>query len=558
MILEGTGVSSGISMGKALVLEDENIAISKRGREPVEEIARFKDALGLAKEQLNTLKEKVAEEQRGILEAQVMMLEDPLLLNQVESGIREQSVSAEFAVEQVMDSFITLFEGMTDEYMKERSLDVIDLKKRLIKNLIGLVSSLNILPDDVIIVADDLTPSHTAEMDREKVLGFVLFRGGKTSHTAIMARSLQIPAVVGVSGEIMTGDFLAIDGASGVIYVNPDEETIEIMKERRKAIQERKLHLEKLKGVSTETLDGKRVELVANIGSIEDLEYVVKNDAEGIGLFRTEFLFMNRDTAPDEEEQYKVYKEILKTMAGKPVVVRTLDIGGDKDISYLDLPKEMNPFLGYRGIRLCLGETDLFKTQLRALLRSSIYGNLKIMYPMIASLTELQKANGILKEVREELSLQGLPFGEVEVGIMIETPAAALISDVLAREVDFFSIGTNDLTQYTLAVDRLNERITSLYDSFHPAVLSLVETTIKNGHANGIWVGMCGEAAGDRRMIPILLAMGLDEFSMNPSDILPARELIRSLKRDELEKLLVKIRGLSTGEEVRKLIDGLH
>ncbi len=545
-MLKGIGASKGIAMAPALVLKEENIVIPDQTIENVDtEIQRFQEAVAQSKTQLEKIKvmaeEKMGKDKAEIFGAHLLVLADPELINTVENGIKSEKKNAELVLNRTINTFVQLFESMDNEYMKERAADIKDVGSRVLKNLLGIeMVNISQLDQEVIIVAHDLAPSDTAQMDKEKVLGFVTDIGGRTSHTAIMARSLEIPAVVGL-GNITTtvenGDFLVINGEAGEVIINPEESVIAQYKEEQRKYIEYRNKLLRLKDQATETQDGKHVELGANIGTPKDLKGVLNNGAECIGLYRTEFLYMDRTTLPTEDEQFEAYKAVLEGMEGKPVVIRTLDIGGDKEIPYLNLPKEMNPFLGYRALRICLDRTDIFKTQLRALLRASVYGNLKIMYPMVSAIDEVRKANAILDEVRKELDAEGIDYSkDFEVGIMIEIPTAALTSDILAKEVDFFSIGTNDLIQYSTAVDRMNQNIAHLYTPYHPGVIRMIKMVIENGHKEGIWTGMCGEAAGELPLIPLLLGLGLDEFSMSATSILPARELISSLTTQKAQE----------------------
>lgn len=444
--------------------------------------------------------------------------------------------------------------------MKERATDVKDVTGRVLRHILGIkVIDLSSLKDEVVLVAHDLTPSDTATMDKSKVLGFLTDIGGRTSHTAIMSRTLEIAAIVGLSDATKTikdNDMVIFDGDTGEVFVNPEQSLIDEYTEKKRLFEEEKKELELLKGKKSVTTDGKHVELAGNIGTPNDIEGLIKNDAEGVGLYRTEFLYMNSDKFPEEDTQYEAYKAVLEGMEGKPVVIRTLDIGGDKKLSYFEMEKEMNPFLGYRAIRLCLDKTEIFKTQLRALYRASVHGKLRIMFPMISSLEELLKAKEICNEVKKELSNEGIEYSkDVEIGMMIEVPSAAVISDILAKHVDFFSIGTNDLIQYTCAVDRMNQKISYLYNQFNPAVLRLINLVIKNAHAEGKWVGMCGESAGDQKMIPILLGFGLDEFSMSPISILRARKLVTSVSEADMKALANEVLSLSTAEEIEEYME---
>lgn len=563
-MLTGIGVSSGISIGKVLIKEEQKMDIQKTSNVDVNvELKKFTNALNKAKEQINHLYkvtlESIGEEEAKIFEAHGMILEDPELLNKVKSKIEKEQVNVEWALKEVSDSFIMIFESMNDEYMKERASDIKDVTNRVMRIVQGIeLNDFSNLDEKVIIVAKDLTPSDTAAMDKKNVIGFVTEIGGRTSHSAIMARTLGIPAVVGVNGllsQINNGDNLVFNGNEGSIYINPEKDIIQKFEKEKERLINFKKKLKKLIGNKSISKDGIQVELAANIGTPKDLDSVLENDAEAIGLFRSEFLYMNRNNFPVEEEQFNAYKEVAKRMKGKNVIIRTLDIGGDKKLPYFSFPEEMNPFLGYRAIRLCLDQVDIFKTQLRALLRASAYGNIKILIPMISSITELRQAKSILEEVKNELRKENISFDEnIKVGIMIETPAAAIISDLLAKEVDFFSIGTNDLIQYTVAVDRMNQKISYLYNPFNPAILRLVKKIIDNGHKAGIWVGMCGEMAGDPSIIPILLGMGLDELSMSPTSVLNARYIIRNTSQKYMEAIIEKILMLPTAEEIEKYI----
>ena len=489
-----------------------------------------------------------------------MMAEDPEFIEGVKSKIRDEKVTAEWAVKQVAEEYISIFENIEDEYLRERALDLKDVSQRLLRILLGIESmDLSILKEECIIVAEDLTPSDTAQMNKDMILGIVTELGGTTSHTSIIARSLEIPAIAGVEdiiGTVKNGDIIIIDGSKGTITLEPSKKDIEAYKTKKKEQEDFRFKLQEMRGKGSISKDGTKVEIAANIGNHRDLNSVIENDGEGVGLFRTEFLYMDNNRLPTEEEQFKAYRFVAEGLEGKPVIIRTLDVGGDKDIPYMNLPKEMNPFLGYRAIRLCLDRTDIFKTQLRALLRASAFGNIKIMFPMISNIEEVRLAKRQLEEAKEELTKENIEFNpNIEVGIMVEIPAVAIHSDIFAKEVDFFSIGTNDLIQYTVAVDRGNQHISKLYNQYHPSVLKLIKMTIENGHKEGIWVGMCGEAAGDEKLIPLLLAMGLDEFSMNPSSMLKARYIIKNTSKEEIEPMLDKILSLPTAEDVERFID---
>ncbi len=559
-MFKGTSASPGIAIGKALLIEHGEITIERKDIENADlEEKRFLDAIEKSKKELIKIKEKalkeLGEDKAQIFEAHIMVLEDPELIGSAVNKIKEEKVNAEYAFKEVRDMFLSIFEAMDNEYMKERAVDIKDVSNRVLRHLLGIkFVDLSALEEEVVLVAHDLTPSDTATMNKEKVLGFLTNIGGRTSHTAIMARTLEIPAVVGlkdITEKIKDEDFVIFNGDTGEVILNPQEKIIEEYKTLKEKFENERKALQALKGEESKTLDKRHVELAGNIGTPKDIEGLLKNDAEGVGLYRTEFLYMDRENFPSEEEQFQSYKAVLEAMSPKPIVIRTLDIGGDKELSYLKMDKEMNPFLGYRAIRLCLDRKDIFKTQLRALLRASVYGNLRIMFPMISSLEELLGAKEILEEVKNQLKTENILFSDkIEVGMMIEVPSAAVISDVLAKHVDFFSIGTNDLIQYTCAVDRMNEKIHNLYNQFNPAVLRLIKLVIDNGHKEGKWVGMCGESAGDKKMIPILLGMGLDEFSMSPISILPARKLITSLKYEEMKKLAKEVLALGTAKEI--------
>lgn len=561
----GTSASPGIALGKALIVEHEELVIEKKDiNSAEEELNKFDSAIEKSIAELSEVKNKALEElgkeKAAIFEAHLMVLDDPELLKSTKDKITGENLNAEFAFKEIIDQFIAIFEAMDNEYMRERAADIKDVSGRVLRHILGkTVVDLATLEEEVILVAPDLTPSDTATMNKDKVLGFLTNIGGRTSHTAIMARTLEVPAVVGlkdITEKVNNGDFIVFNGESGEVIVNPDNETIDKYKELKSNYETMKKELEALMGEESISVDGRKVELAGNIGTPKDVEGLKNNDAEGVGLYRTEFLYMNRDSLPTEEEQYESYKSVLESMNQKPIVIRTLDIGGDKNLPYLKFEEEMNPFLGYRAIRLCLDKTDIFETQLRALLRASVYGNLRIMFPMISSLEELLEAKEILEKVKSDLDNEGIEYAkDIQVGMMIEVPSAAIISDILAKHVDFFSIGTNDLIQYTTAVDRMNEKIHYLYKPFNPAVLRLIKMVIDNGHKEDIWVGMCGEMAGDQKLIPILLGMGLDEFSMSPISILPARKLIRSLKYEETKEIASKVVNMSSAEEIEAYME---
>lgn len=565
MAYKGIGASPGVALGKALVVEHSELVIEKKSIDNVEaEIAKLEDAVAVSKEELVKVKEKASEElgaeEAEIFEAHLLVLEDPELIGSAIDKIKTESVNAEYALNEIKEMFVSMFESMDNEFMKERAADIKDVTNRILRHILGIkVVDLSALSEEVVLIAHDLTPSDTATMNKKMVLGFLTDIGGRTSHTAIMSRTLEIAAIVGlndITSKVKDGDFVVFNGDTGEVIVNPDEETINKYTELKAKYEDERKALQLLKGKPSVTLDGKHVELAGNIGTPNDIEGLIKNDAEGVGLYRTEFLYMDRDSFPTEEIQYEAYKAVLEGMDGKPIVIRTLDIGGDKELSYLSMEPEMNPFLGYRAIRLCLDRKDIFKTQLRALYRASVHGRLRIMFPMISSLEELLQAKEVVKEVLAELDSEGVAYAkDVEIGMMIEVPSAAVISDVLAKHVDFFSIGTNDLIQYTCAVDRMNQKISYLYNQFNPAVLRLIKTVIDNAHKEGKWAGMCGESAGDQKMIPILLGMGLDEFSMSPISILPARKLITSVKESDMKKLADDVLNMGTAEEIKSYIE---
>lgn len=558
--IHGIAASSGIAIAKAYRLETPDLAAEKRAVADVEaEVARLEAAVAKAKEELEAIKqhalEKLGEDKSAIFAAHLLVLDDPELLNPIKEKIQTERVNAEYALDETASFFISMFEAMDNEYMKERAADIRDVTKRVLAHLLGVtISNPSLISEEVVIIAEDLTPSDTAQLNRQYVKGFATDIGGRTSHSAIMARSLEIPAVVGtktVTAEVKNGDIVIVDGLDGQVIINPSPELLAQYEQKRAHYEAQKAEWAKLVHEATVTADGIHVELAANIGTPDDVKGALANGAEGIGLYRTEFLYMGRSELPTEDEQFVAYKTVLEQMNGKPVVVRTLDIGGDKELPYLQLPKEMNPFLGFRAIRLCLEMQDMFRTQLRALLRASVYGNLKIMFPMIATLDEFRQAKAILLEEKEALLRQGVAVADgIEVGMMVEIPAAAVMADQFAKEVDFFSIGTNDLIQYTMAADRMNERVAYLYQPYNPAILRLISHVIDAAHREGKWVGMCGEMAGDPIAIPILLALGLDEFSMSATSILPARAQLKQLAKEEAARIKETVLSLGTAEEV--------
>ena len=533
-VYQGKSVFGGIAIGHLCVYKKGEQQVTRQKIEDVEaEVKRFQDAKEAAQTQLGELYDKavreVGEANAAIFEMHQMLLEDEDYQDSVENIIRTQQVNAEYATAVTSDHFSSMFAEMDDDYMKERAADIRDISERVIANLNGENKSKVVTDEPVIILADDLAPSETVQLDKDKVLSFVTVHGSVNSHTAILARTMGIPALVSTEMELtedLDGKLAVVDGNHGVIYVEPDAETMEKMETLKKEEEEKKELLQTFKNKESVTLDGKKVLTYANIGNVKDLALVLQNGAEGIGLFRSEFLYLESETYPTEEEQFEVYKKVAETMAGKRVIIRTLDIGADKQADYFELAKEENPAMGVRAIRICLTRPEIFKTQLRALFRASAFGNIAIMYPMITSLSEIAQIKKIVEEVKEELDADSVPYGTPEQGIMIETPAAASISDLLAEEVDFFSIGTNDLTQYTLAIDRQNQSLDSFFDAHHIAVLRMINQTIQNAHKAGIWCGICGELGADSDLTELFLAMGIDELSVSPGRLLTIRRLI--------------------------------
>ncbi|MEW4309658.1 phosphoenolpyruvate--protein phosphotransferase [Rossellomorea marisflavi] len=563
-LLNGIAASNGIAIAKAYRLVEPDLSFEKKAVDNVEaEVSRFQDAISTSKTELEAIRDKaredLGEDKAQIFEAHLLVLSDPELLTPIEDKVKSENVNAEFALKETADMFVTMFESMDNEYMKERAADIRDVTKRVLSHLLGVqISNPSMVTEEVIIIAEDLTPSDTAQLNRQYVKGFTTDIGGRTSHSAIMARSMEIPAVVGtktVTSSVENGDLIIVDGLNGEVHINPTPEVVAQYKEEHARYEEQKAEWAKLVNEPTVSKDGEHVELAANIGTPNDLEGVKNNGGEGVGLYRTEFLYMGRDELPTEEEQFKAYKAVLEGMEGKPVVVRTLDIGGDKELPYLNLPKEMNPFLGYRAIRLCLDEQDIFRTQLRALLKASTFGNLKIMFPMISNLDEFRAAKAVLEEEKKALLENGVEVSDhIEVGIMVEIPSTAVMADVFAKEVDFFSIGTNDLIQYTMAADRMNERVSYLYQPYNPAILRLVKMVIDAAHKEGKWAGMCGEMAGDEIAVPILLGLGLDEFSMSATSILRARSQISNLSKAEMKEMAEHVLTLDTNDAVQEVV----
>lgn len=531
----GKSIFKKIAIGKILFYQKGEQTIKRKHIEDIDaELKRYEKARAAAIEQLDALHEKALKEvgvaNAAVFEVHAMMLEDDDYVDSIVNIIESQQVNAEFAVATTGDNFSKMFANMDDDYFKARAADVKDISERLINILSGKEGDQVIGDQPVIVVADDLAPSETVQMDKKKLLGFVTKYGSANSHTAILARTMNIPALIGVDiQEEWNGKLAVVDGYEGILYLEPDGETLARLQKRQQEDLETEKLLQQMKGKEDVTLDGRHIRLYANIGGVKDVADVLANDAAGIGLFRSEFLYLEANDYPDEETQFRAYKTVAENMAGRKVIVRTLDIGADKQADYFKLDKEENPAMGYRAIRICLERTDIFKTQLRALLRASAFGNIAIMYPMIISVDEVTKIKRIFEEVKQELKEQEIPFGDVEQGIMIETPAAVLISDMLAQEVDFFSIGTNDLTQYTLAIDRQNMKLDHFYDSHHPAVLRMIQMIIENGHKHGCWVGICGELGADMTLTKTFLEMGLDELSVSPAFVLPIRKMIREL-----------------------------
>lgn len=565
-MIKGIAASNGIVIGKAFVVAESQPELPRYVVTPDQsgqEKNRLGQAMAVTKTQLeeirNNLAQRAGEEEAAIFDAHLMLVEDPMLAEAINGAI-DQGSNAEAAVYDSAEQFAAMFDAMDDEYMRGRAADVRDIRTRLVNNLMGIsTGSLGKLSQPSVVFAHDLAPSDTAQMDKKMVLAFITEIGGRTSHSAIMARSLEIPAVVGVGrlGEaVNTGDVVIVDGNSGQVLVNPDQATLTEYEGRRQKLEEHKAKLRELRDLPAETSDGQKYELAANIGTPNDVESALAYGAQGVGLYRTEFLYMDRKDMPSEEEQYQAYRKVLEGFGQLPVIIRTLDIGGDKELPYLKMDKELNPFLGNRAIRLCLANPGLFKVQLRAILRAGVTGNPWIMLPMVAILDEVRRTKALLKEVEAELQAEGIPFTrQYKLGIMIEIPAAAVQADHFAREVDFFSIGTNDLIQYTCAVDRMNERVSYLYDPFNPSVLRLIEQVISAGRAQGKFVGMCGEMAGEPLAAPLLAAMGMNEFSMSASSIPQVKAVIRSLSSSQCRNLWEQAKQLTDGRDIRALLE---
>ncbi|HDC9212020.1 TPA: phosphoenolpyruvate--protein phosphotransferase [Staphylococcus aureus] len=565
-LIKGIAASDGVAIAKAYLLVEPDLTFDKNEKvTDVEgEVAKFNSAIEASKVELtkirNNAEVQLGADKAAIFDAHLLVLDDPELIQPIQDKIKNENANAATALTDITTQFVTIFESMDNEYMKERAADIRDVSKRVLSHILGVeLPNPSMIDESVVIVGNDLTPSDTAQLNKEFVQGFATNIGGRTSHSAIMSRSLEIPAIVGtksITQEVKQGDMIIVDGLNGDVIVNPTEDELIAYQDKRERYFADKKELQKLRDADTVTVDGVHAELAANIGTPNDLPGVIENGAQGIGLYRTEFLYMGRDQMPTEEEQFEAYKEVLEAMDGKRVVVRTLDIGGDKELSYLNLPEEMNPFLGYRAIRLCLAQQDIFRPQLRALLRASVYGKLNIMFPMVATINEFREAKAILLEEKENLKNEGHDISDdIELGIMVEIPATAALADVFAKEVDFFSIGTNDLIQYTLAADRMSERVSYLYQPYNPSILRLVKQVIEASHKEGKWTGMCGEMAGDETAIPLLLGLGLDEFSMSATSILKARRQINGLSKNEMTELANRAVDCATQEEVIELVN---
>ena len=565
-MLKGIGASVGIGIGKAVVIKDIELDIKKRNIDNFEvELELFNKALEHTKQRskamAETLRKRVGSKEAEILEGHVLLMSDPMLIAEIETGIRTQMLNSEYVLEDVCERFAAIFESMDDELMQQRATDMRDIKTRLQKSVLGLEDvDLSELEADSILIAKDLTPSMTAGLNPEKVTGIITQFGGTTSHSAILARALEIPAILSVAkilDKVSDKDSICMDGESGELYINPSQEVIEDFKKKQIEQIEFKKILETYKGKESVSKDGRKVEIAANIGKPSDVKKVLEYDADGIGLFRTEFLFMDRDSIPNEEEQFEAYKKVAVAMEDKPVIIRTLDIGGDKEIPYMNISKDENPFLGYRAIRLCLDrKDDIYRPQLRALLRASAFGNIKIMLPLITSIEEVYEAKQLIEEEKKNLDAQGIDYNKsIKVGVMIETAAATLIADILAKEVDFFSIGTNDLIQYTMSVDRGNDKVSYLYSVYNPAVLRAIKHIISEAKKAGIQVGMCGEAAADPKLIPLLLYWGLDEFSMSASYVLKSRKLVTDTDIQSLKDMEEAVMALESESKVRAFLE---
>lgn len=560
-MLVGKGISEGIGLGKAVILEENGLKIEKQKIEDISaEKQQIYDAVKEVESEIEKLIKNIDGTEKEIMQAYLMILQDPSLIQETIKIIEQEKCNSAYAVENGLNQIIKTFEEMDDPYMAARSRDIEDMKKRILAKLLKIEEiDLSKLPENTILVAKELSTSDTAKMNLKNISGIITEIGGVNSHMAIIARTNEIPAVVGIKHifeNIKENDYIALNGATGEIFLNPTQEKIKELTKNQENIKQEKQELEKYKNKKAITKDGHQVELLANIGGPQDIQIVIDNTAEGVGLLRSEFLYMDAKDFPSEEEQFEAYKKIAESLENKRLVIRTLDIGGDKDLKYMKLPKEENPFLGYRAIRIYLDNVDLFKVQLRAILRASSYGNVAIMLPMISSIEELRKSKEIIEEVKQELKIKNIKFNEnIEVGIMVEIPSSAVMADEFAKECDFFSIGTNDLIQYTIAVERGNEKLVNLYSHFNPAVIHLIKSAIDGAHKNGILCGMCGEAAGDVKFIPLLVGLGLDEFSMNANKILKARKLITDLSFEECKQLAKKVLQLNSAEDVKRILD---
>ncbi|HBS92046.1 MAG TPA: phosphoenolpyruvate--protein phosphotransferase [Erysipelotrichaceae bacterium] len=562
-MFKGIAASAGIVVSKVYKLEHPVLKIERKDANVEDELAKLQQAIVKTQKDIETIQKKavgkLTDEELAIFDAHLMVTSDPEFIGQMEEQIKNESVNADFAVNEVGNMFINMFESMEDDYFKERAADIKDVTYRIKCHILGeVIPDLSTIDTEVVIVAHDLTPSDTAQLNKEFTKGFATEIGGRTSHSAIMARSLEIPAVVGVGAllkECKQNDDIILDAIEGIIILNPSEDQKSEYRVKAEKYAEYKESLKELKDAESVTVDGHHVELVGNIGTPNDVEGVLNNGGEGVGLYRTEFLYMDASELPSENDQFEAYKTVLERMGNRPVVVRTLDIGGDKELSYLKFPHEMNPFLGYRAIRLCLDRTDIFRTQLRALLRASSYGKLCIMFPMIATLQEFRDAKALVEEEKVNLTNEGVTVGEYQLGMMVEIPAAAVLADQFAKEADFFSIGTNDLIQYSMAADRMSEKVAYLYQPYNPAILRLIKMTIDGAHKEGKWCGMCGEMAGEELAVPLLLGMGLDEFSMSASSILAARKMVRGLAYEDMKKLADEALACATSEEVMALVE---
>mgnify|MGYP001637768196 FL=1 len=563
-MLVGKGISEGIGLGKAVILKENRLKIEKQKIEDISaEKQQIYDAVKEVESEIEKLIKHIDGTEKEIMQAYLMILQDPRLIQETIKIIEQEKCNSAYAVENGLNQIIKTFEEMDDPYMAARSRDIEDMKKRILAKLLKIEEiDLSKLPENTILVAKELSTSDSAKINLKNISGIITEIGGVNSHMAIIARTNEIPAIVGIRHifeNIKENDFIALNGATGEIFLNPTQEKIEELTKNQENIKQEKQELEKYKNKKAITKDGHQVELLANIGGPQDIQIVIDNTAEGVGLLRSEFLYMDTKDFPSEEEQFEAYKKIAESLENKRLVIRTLDIGGDKDLKYMKLPKEENPFLGYRAIRIYLDNVDLFKVQLRAILRASSYGNVAIMLPMISSIEELRKSKEIIEEVKQELKTKNIKFNEnIEVGIMVEIPASAVMADKFAKECDFFSIGTNDLIQYTIAVERGNEKLVNLYSHFNPAVIHLIKSAIDGAHKNGILCGMCGEAAGDVNFIPLLVGLGLDEFSMNANKILKARKLIIDLNFKECKELANKVLKLESTEEVKRILDNFR